>query len=350
MDTLKVTNIHKEYDGAPLLNGLSLEVHSGEILCLLGRSGSGKSTLLRIIAGLEHPEKGEVVWNGENLANTPAHLRKFGLMFQDYALFPHRNVAENVAFGLEMMGLPKNKISEMVKIALERVNMGAFAQRSVAELSGGEQQRVALARALAAQPRLLMLDEPLAALDRSLRLELQQELSTQLHQAGIPVIYVTHDQEEAVILGDRLAILHDGEIVQNDAPRQVYAAPANRWVAEFLGMKNFVGGQVSSMNPLIVTTFLGEFEMNQSLATGLKAGLNVTLSFSSENAKVIDAIDSGNIIRGTITACNFRENGFLVTLDAGHEIAMEFVLQVAPPVGSPITLEILPSLIILLHD
>ena len=350
MDTLKVTNIHKDYDGAPLLKGLSLEVHSGEILCLLGRSGSGKSTLLRIIAGLEQPEEGEVTWNGINLANTPAHLRKFGLMFQDYALFPHRDVAQNVAFGLEMMRLPKNKISEMVKIALERVNMGAFAKRSVAELSGGEQQRVALARALAAQPRLLMLDEPLAALDRSLRLELQQELSTQLHQAGIPVIYVTHDQEEAVILGDQLAILHDGEIIQNDTPRQVYAAPANHWVAEFLGMKNFIQGRVSSTSPLIVTTPLGEFEVNKPQKAEINAGLDVTLSLSSENAEVIDAIDSGNIIRGTVTACNFRENGFLVTLDTGQEIAMEFVLQEAPPVGSPITLEIPPSSIILLHN
>ena len=146
---------------------------------------------------------------------------------------------------------------------------------------------MALARALAAQPRLLMLDEPLAALDRSLRLELQQELSIQLHQAGIPVIYVTHDQEEAVILGDRLAILHDGEIVQNDTPQQVYAAPANRWVAEFLGMKNFINGHVTSVNPLIVTTPLGKFEVNQLQPTGLKAGVEVTLVISTEDAKVI---------------------------------------------------------------
>ena len=192
-------------------------------------------------------------------------------MFQDYALFPHRNVEENVAFGLEMMRLPKKKISEMVKESLERVNMEAFAQRSVAELSGGEQQRVALARALAAQPRLLMLDEPLAALDRSLRLELQQELSVQLHQAGIPVIYVTHDQEEAVILGDRLAILHDGVIVQNDTPQQVYAAPANRWVAEFLGMKNFINGRVTSVNPLIVTTTPGEIRSESASANRVES-------------------------------------------------------------------------------
>jgi ABC-type Fe3+/spermidine/putrescine transport system ATPase subunit len=350
LDTLSVRNIHKHYDGELLLNGLSLEVHSGEILCLLGRSGSGKSTLLRIIAGLELAEKGEVLWNGDNIAATPTHLRKFGLMFQDYALFPHRNVAENVAFGLEMMRLPKPKTNKMVKEALERVNMEAFAQRSVAELSGGEQQRVALARALAAQPRLLMLDEPLAALDRSLRLELQQELSIQLHQAGIPVIYVTHDQEEAVILGDRLAILHDGEIVQNDTPQHVYAAPANRWVAEFLGMKNFVKGKVSSTNPLMVSTSLGVFEVYQSQKGTIKIGDEVTLTFSSENAKINYSAASMNSIRGTVTACNFRQSGFLVTVVTGQETPMELVFQQEMAVRSPITLEFSPSSIILLYN
>src|SRR5512133_1086434 len=240
MPVLTVKDIHKDYDGAPLLNGVSFEVHGGEILCLLGRSGSGKSTMLRIIAGLENAESGDILWDGVSMLGVPTHQRNFGLMFQDYALFPHKNVAENVAFGLVMQHLPAAEIRKQVRESLERVNMAGFANRSVAELSGGEQQRVALARALAAKPRLLMLDEPLAALDRSLRLELQEELHSLLHQPELPVIYVTHDQEEAVILGDRLAILHEGVIVQNGTPQQVYATPANRWVAEFLGMKNFI--------------------------------------------------------------------------------------------------------------
>ena len=254
---LRVDNIYKMYEGKPLLRGVSFIVDAGETVCLLGRSGSGKSTLLRIIAGIETAEKGNIFWDGENLSGTAVHNRKFGFMFQDYALFPHKNVFENVAFGLRMQNLPEDEINQRVNSELNKVNLTSFAHRSVLELSGGEQQRVALARALAPKPRLLMLDEPLGALDRSLKERLMQELRMLLHDSGIPAIYVTHDQEEAFTIGDRLILIKDGQIVQKDTPSEIYHQPENMWVAQFLGLSNFIDGSIKSLEPFVVHTVFG---------------------------------------------------------------------------------------------
>lgn len=237
---LTVKEIYKEYDALPLLNGLSFEVAQGELVCLLGSSGSGKSTMLRIIAGLEEPASGRIFWNGQDITQLPAHQRGFGLMFQDYALFPHKSVAENIAFGLRMAHTPKEEIDQIVRQSLESIRMLSFADRPVTELSGGEQQRVALARALAPDPRLLMLDEPLGALDHNLRTELINELRQRLHASQKPVIYVTHDQEEAFALADRLLLLHDGRLIQEGSPEEVFRQPANAWVASFLGLGNLI--------------------------------------------------------------------------------------------------------------
>jgi spermidine/putrescine transport system ATP-binding protein len=225
MKMLEVIDLHKTYEGQPLLKGISFSLAAGETICLLGASGSGKSTILRIIAGLEQGEQGEsgdVRWEGRSLSGVPVHRRNFGLMFQDYALFPHLNVFENVAFGLRMQHWPENQIKLRVAEVLGQVNMSAFEKRGVRELSGGEQQRVALARALAPRPRLLMLDEPLAALDRALRESLLDELRMILHRSGIPAIYVTHDQQEAFTIADRIILLHDGTIAQAGGPPQVF--------------------------------------------------------------------------------------------------------------------------------
>ena len=343
MDQLKLREISKQYDGAPLLRGLSMDVESGEILCLLGRSGSGKSTLLRIIAGLEQAESGKIFWNDVDVSSTPTHLRKFGLMFQDYALFPHLDVAKNVAFGLEMQRLPASKIDSLVRESLRRVNMEVFAKRSVTELSGGEQQRVALARSLAAQPRLLMLDEPLAALDRSLRLELQHELKELLHQAGIPVIYVTHDQEEAISLGDRLAILHDGAVVQNGTPETVFANPVNRWVAEFLGMENIIEGRVIGTKPLHVTTPIGEFALTPHTESQFSMGLKVSLVLKTAISLSGDSSIPGNLISGKVIDSSFRQEGYLVSIDLGLEKALNFMLPEPAAPGTKLTLKIPPS-------
>jgi spermidine/putrescine transport system ATP-binding protein len=301
MNKLEVVNIHKEYEGNPLLKGISFEVKTGEVLCLLGRSGSGKSTLLRIIAGIETAESGQVLWNGTDMCTVPTHLRRFGLMFQDYALFPHLNVYENVAFGLRMLGEEKAAIERKGSAALDQVNLNGFANRSVTDLSGGEQQRVALARALAPEPRLLMLDEPLAALDRALRAQLQEELRTVLHRTNIPAIYVTHDQDEAMALGDRIALLNEGEIVQIGSPEEVYRRPCSEWVARFLGMENILPGRVISLDPLVVSTSFGEFTVvnrpESRLAHGDEVKLvllsdDVELASSGENICVLTVLES----------------------------------------------------------
>jgi spermidine/putrescine transport system ATP-binding protein len=256
---LEVKEIEKTYEGKPLLRGVSFSVDAGETVCLLGRSGSGKSTLLRIIAGLELPEKGSVLWQGYDLAEVSVHRRNFGLMFQDYALFPHLDVFENVAFGLKMQEISAPEIKSRVNEALERVKLKGFEHRRVTDLSGGEQQRVAFARAIAPRPGLLMLDEPLGALDHSLRAQLMEELRQLLHDTGIPTIYVTHDQEEAFKLADRLILLHEGRIEQSGTPEQVYSRPASVWAAHFLGLDNLVEAVVEKINPLSVQTALGVF-------------------------------------------------------------------------------------------
>ena len=257
---LELIDIHKTYENKPLLSGISFTVDAGETVCLLGASGSGKSTLLRIIAGLEKAEIGQVLWDGADLASVPAHQRKFGLVFQDYALFPHLTVTENVAFGLNMQNLPQDEIKLRVTALLKQVNMGGFANRHVTDLSGGEQQRVALARALAPRPRLLMFDEPLGALDRALRDYLLEELRGILHSSGVPAIYVTHDQEEAFAIADRIVLLHDGQIEQEGTPVEVFAHPASGWVAKFLGLGNVIEGK--HLGGRRVETSLGVLEVD----------------------------------------------------------------------------------------
>jgi spermidine/putrescine transport system ATP-binding protein len=257
---LEVQDVVKSYENKTLLNGVSFTVSKGETVCLLGASGSGKSTLLRIIAGLESPESGHILFNNIDLVSTPPHLRDFGLVFQDYALFPHLNVFDNIAFGLKMQNISHAKIKERVTEMLDLVNLQGFELRKVNDLSGGEQQRVALARAIAPSPRLLMFDEPLGALDRTLKDDLLHELRRILHKTKIPAIYVTHDQEEAFTIADRILILHDGKIIRDGKPNEIWDSPKSAQVARMLGIGNVIDGVIVSANK--VKTEIGILNLN----------------------------------------------------------------------------------------
>lgn len=351
MNRLEVIDLYKEYEGIALLNGVNFHIDAGETLCLLGSSGSGKSTILRIIAGIETPDSGRVLWQGSDISAVPVYQRNFGLMFQDYALFPHLTVAENVAFGLRMHKYPRQVITQKVNEALERVNMTSFGSRRVTDLSGGEQQRIALARALAPDPPLLMLDEPLAALDRSLRVELQEELRYLLQQTGIPAIYVTHDQEEAAILGDCLALLHDGKIVQYGRTEEIYRYPGNRWVAEFLGMTGLLEGTVSLTDPLGVETECGllypQLLPNAALP---RSGERVTLLVKPTRIEPEPGSISAGTITGTVTDIRFLGDHYRIEMHLYSGTRLKIVSSSPLPPGQEMTLSLRSQDLLLLPD
>jgi len=327
---LEVIDINKSYEGKPLLQDVSFSVGEGEIMCLLGASGSGKSTLLRIVAGLEKAESGRVKWNGEDLAQIPVHRRNFGLMFQDYALFPFLDVTENVAFGLKMQHLQPDKIKQRVAEILEQVDLRGFANRKVTELSGGEQQRVALARVLAPRPRLLMFDEPLGALDRKLRETLLGELRRVLRQSQVPVIYVTHDQEEAFALADRILLLHEGRIIRSGSPAEIWNEPGSVWVANFFGLGNILTGKMLSDGR--VETIYGNFRPSDCQHSH-QVGEAVTILIRPDvNGNVL----SENNLEGIVRDANFYKNGYRVSLDDD----LFFNLAQAPRIGEKLRINL----------
>jgi spermidine/putrescine transport system ATP-binding protein len=326
---LKLMDIKKTYESASLLDGISMAVMEAEIVCLLGASGSGKSTLLRIIAGLESPEAGQVMWNGEDLASIPTYKRNFGLMFQDYALFPFLNVAENVSFGLKMQHLSNVAIQSRIAEVLQQVDLSGFDKRKVTDLSGGEQQRVALARVLAPQPRLLMFDEPLGALDRNLRETLLVKLRTILKQSRVPVIFVTHDQEEAFALADRILLLHDGRIVRSGKSEEVWDEPGSAWAARFLGLGNIITGRWLPDGR--VDTTYGVFQANICQHTH-KSGDPVSLLVRPE----LSDVPSGNRLEGVVTEVLFHHNNYRVIVNDD----LFFYLPYPPNLGETLRLDL----------
>jgi ABC-type Fe3+/spermidine/putrescine transport system ATPase subunit len=313
---LVIRDITKSYEGKPLLRGVSFDVSAGETVCLLGASGSGKSTLLRIIAGLEPAEGGQVLWDGTDLVDTPTHLRQFGLMFQDYALFPHRTVAQNVGFGLKMQGLPRAEMDRQ-------------------------------ARALAPRPRLLMLDEPLGALDRSLREQLIGELHELLHQTGIPAIYVTHDQEEAFALADRLILLHNGRVEQDGPPGQVYARPVSAWTARFLGLINLLPGTLRQVQPVQVETCLGLLQVANPPDFDAQPG-DAVLVLVRPTAALPGTTSALNPAAARVQDVAFRGFGFRVVLACSGGQRLELLLSSPPKVGDIFQFSIQPQELLLL--
>jgi ABC-type Fe3+/spermidine/putrescine transport system ATPase subunit len=246
---LEAREIVKAYVAQPVLRGVSFGVAAGEIVCLLGPSGCGKSTLLRVIAGLEREYTGTVCFDHQPIDRVPPHQRGFGFMFQDFALLPHRTVGQNIAFGLRMQGMSRPAIASRVADMLDLVGLPGYDGRTIFELSGGERQRVALARSLAPQPRLLLLDEPLGALDRTLRERLTDELRTIIKRVGLTSIYVTHDQVEAFAVADRILLMDQGRIIQTGTPLEVYRRPASVFAARFLGLTNLLPARRRATTP-----------------------------------------------------------------------------------------------------
>jgi ABC-type Fe3+/spermidine/putrescine transport system ATPase subunit len=345
MSILSIQNLHKRFDDdVGVLHGISLDVRAAEIACLLGPSGCGKTTLLRIIAGLETPDRGEVLFEGRGVLDVPVHKRGFGLMFQDYALFPHKDVAANVAFGLQMQGLPTREVQRRVEEALELVNLQHLAHRDIHQLSGGEQQRVALARSLAPRPRLLLLDEPIGALDRTLRDRLLEELRGILKRVQVTVLYVTHDQSEAFAISDRVILMRQGQVVQAGAPEDVYRTPANAWAAAFLGMRNLLPG--TWVAPGIVDTEIGHLQVE-----GCSRGATTVLI--RPEAAVIGASGPGTTIQGTLIRRSFRGalTHVLVRCASGTTLAFDLPASAeVPGAGEPTTMTLRPESLVCLKE
>jgi spermidine/putrescine transport system ATP-binding protein len=243
---LEVRQIAKRFGSNLVLRNISLQVAEGEFLTILGESGSGKTTLLRVIAGFENADSGELWMSGERLDNQPAYRRRVNTVFQHYALFPHLTVEENVGYGLRVAKFPVREIKTRIGEALAMVKMSSFADSKPSKISGGQQQRVALARALVKRPRLLLLDEPLSALDANLRRQMQLELKSLQREVGIAFVFVTHDQEEAMVMSDRIALLRSGALEQVAAPREIYTRPATSYAAQFIGHANLLRGEVKN--------------------------------------------------------------------------------------------------------
>ncbi|MHC1695503.1 MAG: ABC transporter ATP-binding protein [Eubacteriales bacterium] len=305
---VELKNITVNFDGEKVLNGIDLSICDKEFVTILGPSGCGKSTTLRVIAGFVDPDAGDVLFDGKRINDIPAHKRQVNTIFQRYALFPHLNVFENVAFGLRVQKIPENEIQRRVKEMLATVSLTGFERRSVNSLSGGQQQRVAIARAVINNPKVLLLDEPLSALDLKLRKEMQTELKKIQQRLNITFLFVTHDQEEALTMSDRVVVMNAGEIMQIGTPQDIYNEPVNAFVADFIGESNIVSG---IMKKDYLVSFSGaDFECVDS---GFPLDRTVDVVVRPEDVKVVSP-EKGKIC-GTVTHSTFKGVHYEMTVE-----------------------------------
>ncbi len=305
---IELKNISKEFEDEKVLNSINLDIYDKQFVTLLGPSGCGKTTTLRIVGGFETPDDGEVLFEGKNIHDLPPHKRNINTVFQKYALFPHLNVFENVAFSLRLQKIPNAEVVKRVKEMLELVALKGFERKNVTKLSGGQQQRVAIARALISHPRVLLLDEPLGALDLKLRKDMQNELKKIQKQTGITFIYVTHDQEEALSMSDVVVVMADGEIQQIGTPADIYNEPVNAFVADFIGESNIVDGV---MNDDFSVTFSGH--TFKCVDKGFKQGEQVDVVVRPED---VDVVEKGKgMLTGTVTSVTFKGVHYEIIVD-----------------------------------
>ena len=327
---VRIANVTKKFGDFLAVDDVSLDIRRGEIFCLLGGSGSGKTTLLRMLAGFERPSAGSILIDGADMSAIPPYERPVNMMFQSYALFPHMSVEKNVAFGLEQEHLGRDAIRRQVGEILDIVKMGAFGARKPHQLSGGQRQRVALARALVKRPKLLLLDEPLAALDKKLREHTQFELLNIQQRLGVTFIVVTHDQEEAMTLGQRLGVMNHGRIAQVGTPSDIYESPATRFVADFIGSVNMFEGQVSEEGADFVRIRCTELgcHVRAERALGCTRGATVwtairpeKINLSRQNASAAEAVPE-NAVRGTVREIAYMGDMsvYLVQIDSGKMV------------------------------
>ena len=307
---IELRNISVAFDGEPVLKDLNLYIRDGQFVTLLGPSGCGKTTTLRIIAGFLEPDAGEVIFEDKCINGVPAHERQLNTIFQRYALFPHLNVYDNVAFGLRLRKMPESEIKAKVEEMLELVDLKGFNRRKIDSLSGGQQQRVAIARALAVDPRVLLLDEPLGALDLKLRKDMQVELKKIQQRLGITFIYVTHDQEEALSMSDKIIVMDHGEIQQVDRPEDIYNEPANAFVADFIGESNILDGVMKK-------DFKIEFSGHvfDCVDKGFKEDELVDVVIRPEDVDITTVKDG--MISGTVTNVTFKGVHYEIIVDVG---------------------------------
>jgi spermidine/putrescine transport system ATP-binding protein len=301
VELLDVTKVFE--NGVVAVDRVSLQIYQGEFFSLLGPSGCGKTTTLRMIAGFEHPSAGEVLIEGRRMGHTPPFRRNVNTVFQNYALFPHMTVFDNVAFGLRMKRIPRDEIARRVREALHLVRLSGMEERYPRQLSGGQQQRVALARALVNRPRVLLLDEPLGALDLKLRKEMQLELKHLQMTVGITFIYVTHDQEEALTMSDRIAVMNAGRVLQVGTPMEIYERPASRFVADFIGESNFLRGTVQAASSAAATVVIADrFPVEVPADRQLTVGQQVTVAVRPEKVRLvpIEAPGTNGLLHGRI--------------------------------------------------
>jgi spermidine/putrescine transport system ATP-binding protein len=333
---IELVNLSKSFGGQEVLKGINLYIRQNEFITLLGPSGCGKTTTLRLIGGFETPTSGAVLFDGVDITNVPPYQRKVNTVFQKYALFPHMNIFENIAFGLKIKKLDKHVIKDKVEHALKMVNLKGFDKRSVDSLSGGQQQRVAIARALVNEPEVLLLDEPLGALDLKLRKEMQLELKNMQKRLGITFIYVTHDQEEALTMSDTIVVMHEGIIQQIGTPQDIYNEPKNAFVADFIGESNIIDGIMLSDYRVVFADH--EFDC---VDKGFGENEAVDVVIRPEDIKLMR--ENENLVQGYVKSVIFKGVHYemqILSEDGYNWIVHSTLME---PVGSKVGLKIQPE-------